>query len=94
MMEKPISQVNQGDIVDGLRRLGVQTGSGLIVHSSLTSFGRVVGGADTVIDALVEIVTSEGTILMPSFNHGEPFDAGGPGIYDSVDDSDDQWSYS
>ncbi len=81
-MEEPFLPVDQGELVHGLRRLGVEPGSGLIVHSSLSSFGSVVGGADTVIDALVEIVTPEGTILMPSFNHGEPFHVSGPGIYD------------
>jgi len=34
------------------------------------------------IHALQDVVTPEGTILMPSFNHGAPFHKNGPGIYD------------
>lgn len=38
----------------------------IIVHSSLKSLGWVLGGASTVIDALQDTVTSEGTIVMPT----------------------------
>jgi aminoglycoside 3-N-acetyltransferase len=70
------------DIVAGLRRLDIAPGSGLIVHSSLSSFGYVHGGAQTVIDALKEVITDDGTLLMPSFNHGAAFGAKGQGHYD------------
>ena len=65
------------DLCDGFRRLGLQVGGGVMVHSSLSSFGHVLGGARTVIEALMEVVTPEGTLMMPSFNHGEPFGPGG-----------------
>ena len=51
-----------------------------MVHSSLSKFGHVEGGGDTIIDVLMEIVTNKGTLLFPSFNHdkcyinGELFD--------------------
>lgn len=69
------------ELCDGFRSLGVQAGSGVMVHSSLSSFGHVRDGARTVIDALMEVITPEGTLMMPSFNHGEPFVAGGAGYY-------------
>tara|TARA_B100000809_G_scaffold190440_2_gene189046 strand:+ start:1801 stop:2688 length:888 start_codon:yes stop_codon:yes gene_type:complete len=65
--------VDRQDIVDGLRSLGVEPGMGLMVHSSLKSFGHVEGGAKTVIAALQEAVTETGTVMMPSFNHGTVF---------------------
>ncbi len=55
-------------IKKGLREIGVRKGDLVMVHSSLSSFGYVEGGADTVIDALMEVVGEEGTILMPTFN--------------------------
>jgi aminoglycoside N3'-acetyltransferase len=64
-----------------LYELGVQAGDGLMVHSSLRSFGQVEGGAKAVIEALMEAVTSSGTLLMPSFNHAVIFKDGGPGYY-------------
>lgn len=69
-------------ITAGLRGFGLLEGAGVMVHSSLRSFGYVEGGAQTVIDALIETVTSGGTLMLPSFNHGAPFEEGGPGIYD------------
>lgn len=54
------------DIKRELKRLGLKEGDIVLVHSSLSSFGYVVGGADTVIDALLETVGREGTILMPT----------------------------
>ncbi|PIX41920.1 MAG: AAC(3) family N-acetyltransferase, partial [Armatimonadetes bacterium CG_4_8_14_3_um_filter_66_20] len=36
-----------------------------MVHSALSALGLVRGGADTVIDALLEAVGSEGNVAMP-----------------------------
>ena len=69
-------------IVSGLRSLGLRAGDGVIVHSSLKSFGQVQGGPATVIAALMEVLTPQGSLLMPSFNHGVPFEEGAPGVYD------------
>jgi len=52
-----------------------------MIHSSLRSFGQVEGGAQTVIEALMEVVTPSGTLLMPSFNHAEIFKEEGPGYF-------------
>ena len=41
------------------------------VHCSLSSFGYVEGGPETVVLALKEAVGKDGTIVMPSFpGHG------------------------
>lgn len=86
MTEKTtLPTVTRKDIVEGLRGLGLHRGDGVMVHSSLKSFGRVEGGAQTVIDALMETVTSDGAVMMPSFNHGGAFDEGQPGYYDPTE---------
>lgn len=54
-------------IVEGLKSLGLKEGMSIEVHSSLSSFGHVNGGAETVIDALIDVVGSSGAIVMPSF---------------------------
>lgn len=49
-----------------LKDLGIQKGDQLMVHSSLKSMGWIAGGAQAVIEALIETVTDSGTIVMPS----------------------------
>jgi aminoglycoside 3-N-acetyltransferase len=53
--------VAEGEIAAGLRRLGLNGSSSVVVHASLRSFGHVDGGADAVVQALVETC---GTVLM------------------------------
>ena len=54
-------------LVRDLRTLGVRDGDTLFVHSSFKSLGTVSGGAQTVVDALMDGVGG-GLLLMPSFN--------------------------
>ena len=48
------------------RALGVESGDVLVVHSSMRSLGYVVGGAQAVIDALLDVIGPTGTLTMPS----------------------------
>ena len=49
-----------------LRKLGLRAGMVVIVHSSLSSIGWVNGGSVAVVQALLEVITSDGTLLMPA----------------------------
>ena len=60
------------DIVDGLRTLGVVAGAVVEVHSSLSAFGHVEGGASTIINALTDVVTPDGTIVMSAYRVSRP----------------------
>lgn len=57
-------------LVEKLKKIGIKEGMEIEVHSSLSSFGHVEGGADTVIEALMECVTEQGSIFMPSLCFG------------------------
>ena len=65
-------------LTSAFRDLGVQSGDTLLVHSSYKSLGEVDGGPQTVIDALLAVLGSNGTLIMPSFNFdfnkGKPWD--------------------
>lgn len=53
----------------------LSTGVKIAVHSSLSSLGYVEGGASTVIKVLMDIITSSGLIMIPTFTYGrEPYD--------------------
>jgi aminoglycoside 3-N-acetyltransferase len=69
-MSVPSVPVSKTEIVAGLHRLGIAHGSLLEVHASLRSVGQVDGGADTVIEALMETVGEQGAIVMPSYPVG------------------------
>jgi len=51
---------------NALAELGIKKGMTLEVHSSLSSFGELEGGALTVINTLKELVTEDGSIFMPA----------------------------
>ena len=58
--------MTKSELVRELKKIGIKEGMELEVHSSLSSFGKVEGGAETVIKALMECVGKEGSIFMPS----------------------------
>lgn len=58
--------IDHHGIADGFRALGLEAGCSVLVHSSLRSFGPVDGGADAVIDGLLEALGSDGTLLVPT----------------------------
>jgi len=62
------AHVTKEHIRKGLEQLGLKRGDIIGVHSSLSSFGYVDGGADAVVDALLETVGEEGTIVMPTYS--------------------------
>ncbi|PKM86619.1 MAG: AAC(3) family N-acetyltransferase [Firmicutes bacterium HGW-Firmicutes-10] len=66
--------ITRQQIIDQLRANGISEGMTLMVHSSLRAFGYVCGGAQTVVDALLEAVGYEGTIVvsMQSGDNSEP----------------------
>lgn len=66
MCKKERIILTQKDLLEGFKKCGMKKGDNVIVHASLSSLGFVVGGAETVIRALLESVGEEGTIIMPS----------------------------
>lgn len=67
--------VTRQELISGLELLGLRAGQTIIVHSSLSSFGLLEGGATTLINSLQEILTNDGLLVMPTFTYGqEPFD--------------------
>ncbi|MEK0314910.1 aminoglycoside N(3)-acetyltransferase [Cohnella sp. 56] len=54
------------ELQERLGGCGVASGQQLIVHASLSSLGFVVGGAETLVRALLALVGETGTVMMPS----------------------------
>ncbi len=68
----PPLKVTKDDIVGDLSSLGVPRGGLLFVHSSLSAIGEVEGGADAVVDALLDALGPEGTLAVPTFTYASP----------------------
>jgi len=63
--------LSRQELVSDLRNLGVQKGDMLNVKVSYKSIGKIDGGINTLIEALLKAVGEEGTIVSDSFIYGK-----------------------
>ena len=54
-------------LIKELRRIGINAGDHVLVHSALSKIGYIENGPTTLIEALIDVVDDNGTLLMPSF---------------------------
>lgn len=66
--------MNKNELIGEFKRIGITEGMELEVHSSLSSFGYIEGGAETVIEALIECVGECGSIFMPALRLSPPME--------------------
>ena len=50
-------------LVETLKRCGVRAGDMVEVHADVRAFECLIGKEETVVDALMDVVTPEGTIV-------------------------------
>jgi aminoglycoside 3-N-acetyltransferase len=67
--------VTQSWVTHDLQALGVQTGGVVMVHLRLSALQYVIGGVDTVIYALLDVVGPQGTLVAFTGWDGSPFHA-------------------
>lgn len=60
--------VTRDRLLSDLRRLGVQPGVVMLVHTRMSALGWICGGAQAVVEALLLAVGSEGTLVLPAFS--------------------------
>lgn len=60
--------VTQDLLKEVLYKLDIKKGDIVFVHSALSTFGNVAGGANLVIDTLLDTIGKEGTLVLPGFN--------------------------
>ncbi len=56
----------RASLATDLRALGLEPGMIVILHSSLSSLGWVCGGAVAVVQALLDVLTPAGTLVVPT----------------------------
>lgn len=65
--------VTRSQLLTDLRALGVGAGDTLILHASVRSVGWIVGGPRVILDALLELLTPRGTLMMLASWEGNPY---------------------
>lgn len=58
--------LSKKELKNAFQLVGLKQGDYVIAHTSLSKLGYVIGGPQTVIEALLETVGSEGTIMIPT----------------------------
>lgn len=59
--------IEYSDIVEDLKRGGLEKGDTVFVQSALSPIGFVEGGAQTVVKAFLDVLGAEGTLCAPTF---------------------------
>lgn len=71
-----VEAIDRATLMAQLTRLGVRAATPLMVHASLRKIGPLEGGAEVLLDALIETLGPRGTLLMVlGADDEEPFDA-------------------
>jgi len=63
-MSDNTTYVTRSMLVNALRTLGLGPGETVMLHVSVKAIGWVVGGPDIVIQALLDVLTPDGTLMM------------------------------
>lgn len=53
-------------LINDIRNLGLEPGDRVLVHCSLSSIGWINGGAETLAHSLLDVLTSRGTLVVPT----------------------------
>lgn len=72
--KESIDFFTQQQLTTQLLNLGIVKGDVIEVHASLKSIGYILGGAQTLLDAILEVIGLEGTLVMAaqSWGNSEP----------------------
>ncbi|MCB5906211.1 aminoglycoside N(3)-acetyltransferase [Streptomyces pinistramenti] len=78
----PGPMCTRDSLASELRDLGLRSGETLLVHSSLSSLGWVSGGPVAVVQALLDVLGADGTLVVPTHSGGnsDPSDWGHPPV--------------
>ena len=75
-MARRAHAVGRARLRDDLRRLGLRAGAIAMVHTRMSALGWVVGGSETVVRALLDVLGAQGTLVAYASWEGHVYDAG------------------
>jgi len=65
-----MSRISKQNLIKNFLEIGLNKGDVVLIRASLGAVGRITGGAQTFIDALLEVLGDEGTIVSLAFTSG------------------------
>ena len=77
-----VGVVTKSILKTALADLGLAPGDVVAFHTSLSAFGHIENGADTVIDAILETIGPSGTALAPTLTFDERWGPECPPVFD------------
>jgi aminoglycoside 3-N-acetyltransferase len=66
-LDSKLTEISKEEIAEDLKRIGIREGDHLCVALSFRSVGRVRGGPDSFIDAILEVIGPTGTLMMNTY---------------------------
>jgi len=63
---RPGALISREQLAEDLRSLGLRRGADLLVHCSLRRIGPIDGGAETLLDALLDVAGPKATLVVPA----------------------------
>ncbi|MFC1736268.1 aminoglycoside 3-N-acetyltransferase [Candidatus Hydrogenedentota bacterium] len=66
--------VTKSQLINETRKLGLAEGQTVMLHASVKNIGWIVGGPQTILEALLEILTPNGTLMMLASWEDNPYD--------------------
>lgn len=61
--------ITKQHLIADFKKIGICEGDNIIVHTSLSKIGYLEEGSKTFVDALLEVIGGNGTLLAPCFAH-------------------------
>jgi aminoglycoside 3-N-acetyltransferase len=75
MMRKiKLPVITRSQLVTDLKKLGIEAGQTVMLHASVKAIGWIVGGPDMVIQSLLDVLESQGTLMMLVSWEDSPYD--------------------
>ena len=65
-IDKKYTPITKKFLIHKFSQLGIKEGDTLLVHTSLSSLGYLVGGSEALFLALRDVIGEQGTIVVPS----------------------------
>jgi len=66
--------ITRSVLLKDLKKLGVETGNIIMLHASVKAIGWIVGGPDVVIQSLLDVLGTQGTLMMYiGWEEGSPY---------------------